>query len=321
MKKLILLFLSLWTTISLAQYGAAKQADAEAVKSRTLLVVLEEPNPDVIKKLDQAEKDYYNSEIEKYNKLIQEVMPKYWKFSKVEFKSRKEVNELVKSKNTNYAYFQFSKFSSSYQMPAGVKTLMKIQKNDDVLIGGDYKETDVEVRLTEKNPLGPPVYGAYMPSPFPTAGEMVYGIKQVQLQLKYKSEGLKDGAINAMMKQNAKEMPKYTLLIDKARIDLKEDEIKKHYPFPFELVTKERIDEAFLKEENDKVAFVFIHRSSGSYNPNIVDTNEGKEMARTSADQSTGVSISTPEIDAMKKEINKGKIRKDDLKIIAKQIK
>jgi hypothetical protein len=206
-------------------------------------------------------------------------------------------------------------------MPAGVKTLMKIQKNDDVLIGGDYKETDVEVRLTENNPLAPPVYGAYLPSPFPTAGELVYGIKQVQLQLKYKSEGMKDGGINALMKQNAKEMPNKTLLLDKARIDLKEEDIKKLYPYPYELVTKERIDEAFLKEEADKVAFVYIPRTSGRFNPNIVDTNEGKEMARASADQTTGVGISTPELDAMKKELNKGKVRKDDLKIIAKQIK
>lgn len=320
MKQLLYLTLICLTLNSFGQSGSSKKADVDAIKSRTLLVVLEETNQELLNKLDQPEKDFYTSEIEKYNKAIQELAPKYWKFSKVEFKPRAEVNKLVKSKSPAFAYLQFSKITSNMTNMSGIKMMMDLRDGSDPTIGGAYSESALEVRLTENNPLSPPVYGVYMPSPFPTQGEIVYGLKQLQLQLKYKSEGLKDGAINAMMKENAKEMTKKTLLLDKARLGVKEEEVKKYYPYPYELVTKERIDEAFLKEESDKVAFVFIPRSGDSYNPNIVDTNEGKEMGRTNADATTGVGISTPDIDQVKKEMNRGKVRKDDLKIIAKQI-
>lgn len=322
MKKVLTLLLLLACITLKAQWGLAKKETVDALKSRTLIVVVEEPNAELMKKLDAAQKEFYSKDVEEYNISMKELMPKYWKWNdKVEFKTRSEVEQLVKSKSKLFAYIENTKYKVNFANKMSLNATQKLKKGELMLMGGDYAETAMAVRLTDENSLGNPVYGIYLPSVFPSKGEMVFALKQLQLQLKYKSQGMKDGAINSLYKENAKQLVSKTLLLSKEKISLSEAEVKKVYPFTFQIVDMNRIEQAFLSDDATCVTFVFVPRAGGIVSTYVVDTNEGMEMGRTSNDQTTGFSISTPALDAVQKEDTKGTIRKDDLKIIAKQAK
>lgn len=324
MKKLLILPLLLAFTAANAQWGSAKQQDCQAIKNRTLIVVVEETNANLVKKLDPDEKDFYNKEVDEYNAMMKQLMPKYWKYNdKVIFKTRSEVEQLVKSKSKDYAYMEDNKFTSNYANHAALKATMKIQEGKTPLFGSDYSETAICIRLTDDNPNGNPVYGIYLPSAFPTSGQMVYGLKQLELYLQYKNDGKKELEINKLYKENAKNLASKTLLIDKDETSLTDAEIKKYYPFPYQLVDKAKIDSAFLNEESNYVTFVFIPRAGNKMTTMVVTTGDGTEMARTDNSWNKGVGISFGGIadQAAKQDATMGTVRKDDLKYIAKEAK
>ena len=306
---------------SQAQTGASKKSDADAIKSRTLIVVEEESNPDLTKKLEGESLQFYTEEINNYNRLIKELFPKYWKYnSSIEFKKRSEVNNLIKSKSKDYAYVEWSKFRINFANKMSLEATRKLKSGGVQLFGSDYIETSLDIRLTDNNPLGIPVYGVYLPGPFCSLADLVFGLKQIQLQLNYKSEGKRDGEINNMYKENAKEMPKFTLLVNASASNIAEKDIAKYYKHPIQLVTQDKIEEALINESVDKVVVIFIPRSGGKISPIMVDAATGREMIRSLPDWNAGVGISTAGLDAIKDDMNKGKLRKDDYKIISKQI-
>ena len=319
--KLILLFM-LVSFLANAQWGVSKKEDVDAVKSRTLIVVVEEPNSNLLKNLNADDQQVYKQDIENYNNSMKVLVPKYWKWNvKIEFKTRTEVTALVKSKSKLYAYIEHNKFLVNYANKTAFGITQKIKTGDVPLVGADYAETALVVRLTDQNPLGNPVYGIYIPAAFPTDAQLVYGLKQLQLQFKYKSQGLKDVAILGLFKDNAKLLAQKILLIDNLTIEFNDSDIKKIYPYPYKIVSRAVIEKAILDNDPNFVAIYFIPRVSGVVSTFVFDTNEGLEMARTSNDYNTGVSVSTVQIDAIKTQSTKGTVRKDDLKIIAKQVK
>ncbi len=315
----LFLFLAFVSQVAFAQLGSSKKDDVTLIKDRVLLIVVEEPKAELMDKLKDDDKTFYQTEIDEYNALIKKVLPKYWKFStKIEFQTRTEVNKLVKSKNEKYAYLEYSKFRVHFSNSMGLKATKNMKNGKFNLVGG-YEESSFDIRLCEDNPLGVPVYGVYMPSVEPNEGEMVYALKQMQLQLNRKLEGLKDIGIYSLYKDNARQMSGMKLLIDKELLNIEENEIEKYYTFPYEVVDKARIDKAFVDEESGVFTFVFIPRSGGETSTVVVDTKDGNEMGRTDNSRTTGVSVSVGNMDKYKKEFTKGSIRKDDLKIIAKQ--
>lgn len=324
MKKLLILPLLLAFTAANAQWGTAKQEDCQAVKQRTLIVIVEETNPNLVKKLDDKEKDFYTKEVDDYNTMMKQLIPKYWKFnSNVVFKTRTEVEQLVKSKSKDYAYIEDNKFTSNYANHASLIATMDMKNGTTNFFGGGYSETAVCIRLTDNNPLGNPVYGVYLPTAFPSNGQMVYGLKQLELHLQYKNDGKKELEINKLYKENAKNLANMTMLIDKDETDLSEAEIKKCYPFPYKLVDKTQIDQAFLNEDSKLVTFVFIPRDGNKINTMVVTTSDGTEMGRTNSDWNKGVGVSFGGLDQLagQNEPKKGTIRKDDLKYITDEAK
>ena len=176
MKKIFIPLFVFCTTFIYGQKGNCKPEDAQAVKDRTLIVVVEEPNLDLLNKLDDKQKAFYTKDISDYNDMMKQLMPKYWSYgSKVEFKTTSEVAALVKSKSKDYAYLEHTKFTVNYYGKSSLNATMNLQNTGGGAnpVGGDYMETAVCVRLTDANPLGLPVWSAYLPSPFPTAGQMV----------------------------------------------------------------------------------------------------------------------------------------------------
>lgn len=315
-----------------AQTGASKQKDVLEVQKRTLIVVLEEVNTKLNEKLKPEEQEMYRKDIEDYNTAIKEVIPAFWKFStRVEYKTRAETDAIVKAKSKDYAYLEYNKYTVNFFTPAAFRATMANKNSENKLsgrsmVGGDYKTSDLNIRLTDQNPLGLPVYGVHMTDPFPNTADLAYGLKQMQLQFDYKMKGMDDLDINKLYKTNGKKLATITLLVDQLDTDMKIEDIKKAYPYPVEVVSKDKIDEAQLKSDAKYAIAVVIPYAGAKYGFMVVDAVTGEELGRSSPEWNTGVSMRVPgnplsdALDAAD-QASIQKLKKDDFKYFAKYVK
>ena len=326
--KLAIAFL-LISSAMYSQVGNSKPEDVREIKKRTLIVVAEEANDKLLTKLEGEQLAQYKKDIEDYNKEIKEAVTNAWKFNaKIEYKTRAEVDKLTKSKSKEYAYIEYNKFTvncanasaykATYQFKDGVKGI--------TMVGGDYDCTQLNARLCDENPLGPPVFGARLANPFPNTADLVYALKAIQLQFGYKLEGKKDIPIFNMFKDNAKVLTGLTLLVNEKNTDLNLEEIKKAYPYPVELVMKEKIDEAILSSDPKTAFVIMIPAGHDSFSFMILSSKDCSVLGYTNNEQSTGVKVGGfggtlgAALDA-KKEMTKSKVKKDHFKLFAKQVK
>ncbi len=329
MKNILILFLLICSVVQ-AQVGNSKQEDVQEIQKRTLIVVTEEPNEKLISKLEGDQLAQYKKDVEDYNRDIKDAVTGFWKFNtKIEYKTRAEVDKLAKAKNKTYAYIEYNKFTVNCYNAAAYKSTYQFRDGakEITLAGGDYISTQLNIRLCDNNPLGPPVFGVHLPGPFPDKADLVYALKAMQLQFGYKLEGKKDIPIAKMFKENAKALETMTLLVNEKNTDLAIDEIKKAYPFQVELVNKEKINEAILNSA-DKTAFVIVIPYSGdSFTFLILSAKDCIEMGNTNDTQSTGVKVgglvggTAGAAIAMNKDMTKMKVKKDHFKLFAKQVK
>lgn len=307
MKTLLLLLMAALSGTSMiySQIGSSKQKDVQEIKKRTLVFALEEISPKLKEKLDENEFPRYKDEVEEYNKAIKEAAA-FWKFNeKIEFMTRAEIGKLSKSKSMNHAYVEFNKFTVFTLTAASYRSL------------SEGEPTILNVRLTDDNPLGPPVFGVHMANPYPNKADLVYALKAMQLQLNFKLESKKDGEINDMFKENGKKLQNQTLLVNRQNTALDLEEIKKAYPYPVELVDKNRIDEAILNSDPKFPFVIVIPYSNNGFSYHILDASDCSELGRTSPDQSTGVSVTIKD----DTDPTRSKLKKDHFKIFAKNVK
>lgn len=80
-----------------------KEDPAETIK-RKVLVLIEEPNADLVAKMKPEDKETYLNVITKYNENIKEVLTKYATFGKsgMEFKTNNEILAIKKTKDKSY---------------------------------------------------------------------------------------------------------------------------------------------------------------------------------------------------------------------------
>jgi ABC-type amino acid transport substrate-binding protein len=315
-----------------AQTGVSKLKDVQQVKDRTLIVVLEEVNEKLNAKLKPEEQEMYKKDVEEYNGLIKEAAPAFWKFStKIEYKTRSETDQIVKAKSKDYAYLEYNKYTVNFFNPAAFRATMANKNSENKLsgrsmIGGDYKMSDLNIRLSDENPLGPPVYGVHLTDPFPNKADLAYGLKQIQLQLEYKLKGMSDLDVNKLYKTNGKKLSSVTLLVDQLDTDMKIEDIKKAYPYPVEVVTKDKIDAAQLAGDTKYAIAVVIPYPNSKYSFMVVDAATGEELGRSSPEWNTGVGVRMPGnalSDAVDAADNASiqKLKKDDFKYFAKYVK
>ncbi|MBI4931716.1 MAG: hypothetical protein HY841_13180 [Bacteroidetes bacterium] len=313
-----------------AQSGTSKQEDVQAIQKRTLIVVTEEANEKLLSKLEGDQLAQYKKDIEDYNRDIKDAVTGFWKFNdKIEYKTRAEVDKLTKAKNKTNAYIEYNKFTVNCANAAAYKSTYQFREGTKEItaIGGDYICSDLNIRLCDENPLGPPVYGVHLANPFPNKADLACALKSIQLQLGYKLDGKKDIPIFNMYKENAKALTGLTLLVNENNTDLKIEDIKKVYSSPVELVKKDKIDEAILNSD-EKTAFVIVIPTSGSsFSFEIFSAKDGKVLGYTNDTQSTGVKVgglvggtAGAAID-LNKEMTKMKVKKDHFKIFEKQVK
>jgi hypothetical protein len=110
MKNLIyLLLFMLLTNNVIAQFSIPLKEDVEKIIERTLVVEILEPDEQTQKRIEKENKNdvaIYLKEIEKYNALIKETIPKYWKLNNnILFKTKAEVEIIMKTEDSKYLIF------------------------------------------------------------------------------------------------------------------------------------------------------------------------------------------------------------------------
>ncbi len=327
MKKLAFLFM-LSSSLAFGQMGSSKKDETDEVKIRTLIVVVEEADPGLLKVLNDEEKAFYADEIKTYNSTMTQLMPKYWTFSsKVEFKTRSQVDSLVKAKSTNYAYLEDTKFTANYGYKLTLQNTLRMKDGKSSLLSpGDIAQTALCVRLTDNKPFRDPVYGVYLPSVFITPGGILYALKAIQLHMSLKSAGKSENEVNKMYKDNAKNLSNMTLEFESSRCKLSDDDFKKSYPYPYKAVSAGSIDSAIVNQQANTAVVLFVPRAGGAVETVIVDANEGKEAGRSmdnhigSFDAISGTDFGSENMGSAKHE-NQGTLNVDDLKDLVKESK
>lgn len=312
-----------------AQIGNSKPEDIQEIKKRTLVIVTEEANEKLLSKLEGDQLAQYKKDIEDYNRDIKDAATAFWKFNaKIEYKTRAEADKLTKAKSKEYAYIEYNKFTVNCANAAAYKSTYQFREGakEVTMAGGDYICTQLNIRLCDNNPLGPPVFGVHLANPFPNKADLVYALKAMQIHFGYKLDGKKDNQIFNLFKENAKALENMTLLVNESNTELKIEDIKKAYPYPVELVKKSRIDEAILNSEEKSAYVIVIPYEGNNFSFLILSAKDGTQLGYSNDEQSTGVKVgglggSVGAAMDMNKEMTKSKVKKDHFKLFAKQVK
>lgn len=114
-KHLIAIVLLTFISFAHAQVGVVALKEYADFKNRTLLVIVEEQDQKLMSKLTPEQQTVYKQEIEEYNTLVKWAMETYYKVGNpVEYKPRKEVQEIIDNQDRKFAYLEFTKFSNNY---------------------------------------------------------------------------------------------------------------------------------------------------------------------------------------------------------------
>lgn len=263
---------------SFSQFGGtANVKDITAIKSRQVIIQLEEEDPKVIKKLskDAGAVEKYKAELARINEALKTEVLKRWTFSANPItKTASEVKALEDQKSKEYAVVAFNWYQADHNM----KTLsMKRYTNDNpkvipCLFVAKIEEFDLRQAVIFQN----------LPNFLPTTGDLVLGVQMVQNLMTARLEGKKRKDVIDEVKENSAVLKTKTLLIDKLDLakGLTPALIKKNYAYAFEVVDYSTIEKAIL-EGDKRYAYVQILPLTAGVVANahvIIEAENGKAV-------------------------------------------
>lgn len=303
-----------------AQMGLGRPEDINAVKSRQLIVMIEEPRAQILKYIekrkvkDKVSIEEYKADIDAFNTNMKEVLESYWPYNKsnIQYKTFEEIKALRKSGSKEFVVVncisaRASEFNMSYAETLGLfwtKNAMDFQTEGS----GDYF-TFFKVFLIEFFDEKPVFYTPVFDL-IPSKAAIVFGIKNTSdyftMRLNKKSGSNTRDERDRIQNQLAKRAPtlaQKTLLIRKDWLDpkLTEQMIKKVYPYKFKICTRDEMD-AIVITYNEQYAYgvVFPYVMSGSTSNSIIflhlvqDAKDGGDLAVVKP--STGALIVSSEL-------------------------
>jgi len=267
-----------FTPTTKAQFGMGKPADIEEVKKRKLIVIVETPNEDLMKKLTKKKKTddikAYQTALDLYNSEMKEVVEKFWSFStnEIVYKNQKEVEKL-----TNKSQFALIYCSS------GSKGVGSKHEGLEWTPKGDKIEADaitiMAVALAENNK---PIYYVGMPDAFPSKADLVFGITSTEYYFNYRASHQKAslGDTKEMIAGNEPRLKKRTLLLRQDQLDskMKPEEMKAAYPFSYRTVTEDEMDQYVVNADSNYAYAVIAPSYSGDkviYVQQVMDCKDG----------------------------------------------
>jgi hypothetical protein len=266
-----------------AQMGFGKIEEIQQIKSRRLIVVIEEPSERMMKKLKKRPRkgdvEDYKADLVTFNENLKAVVEKFWPYNKsgIQYKTVKEVEKLEKSNSKGYAVLTIlsskpSSMRAGFIYDDGIYWVKDIK--DDFDDRDDWMFSTMVINTIEDWGKKP-VYYVPLFDVFPTKASMVYGIKSIQTYFNYRIAKKKSGVSSKeeqerkenQMKEKFPKLAQKTLLIRSEWIDekLNEEEIKKIYPFKFQLCDREMLDKAVLEQDPNYAYGVIM--------PNVISTS------------------------------------------------
>jgi len=300
MKKTLTLTLLFIAAIAKAQVGMISLKEYADLKKRTLIVVVEEPLPDLEAKLDATQVQVYRKEIEDYNTLVKSAMDTYYKVGNpVEYKSVGESLDIINKKDKAYAYLSFTKFRTNYHTKTSFEMTQKnrVAKEQTRLSGAlsiDFIVSLIEIRFTDQSKDGLPVYGQYLPTPFPGKADMTFAFRQMASVLSEREQGM---SFNDAKKQ-LKKAQSQTLLVAENDIDPSGDKTKfiSWYKFPLEIAPDDKISDAIINGNPQYTCIITVptfnrEAKKVEFNFFMFDCGNGKVIATSAVQDQAGVSF------------------------------
>lgn len=285
----VLLFIIIILPIlSTAQFGYGKVSEITALQSRKLIVLVEQQNARVLKKLqkkDQQDKiSMYNTAIENYNANMKKVAEKFWTFSKngIEYKTFQETDALRKSGSKDYAVLYcvssaMSAFNSGFSEDDGLDWTWNIA---DQSKDRDYFDGFTEMKVSTLEDLkSKPIFYVVLPDIFPTTTSIVNGMFTLQTYMDIRLRSKKDNEDISSKKQmdewvaaNNKNLKNKILLIrqDLLPKDFDKAKVAETYSYPFEIVSSDKLDSVIFNQYSKYVyALVIPGINSGMRNNQV----------------------------------------------------
>jgi len=270
MKKIIFssLLLMLLPFLASAQFGYGKISEIEAAQSRKLIIILEEPNDKVLKKLEKKKKsdrvDMYKAAVAQYNSNMKMVADKFWKFSKsgIEYMTLKQAEALKKAGNKDYSVLYcvssaMSNTSSGFNDGDGLNWTWDIQ---DQSKDNEYFEGFTEMKISTLEDLDKkPIFYVVLTDIFPTTTSLVNGISTLQTYMDTRLRSKRDkediSALELMkqwVEKNNKELKNKTLLIreDLLAKGYDHNKVAETYPYKFEIVNSAKLDSVVYAQDS-----------------------------------------------------------------------
>lgn len=283
------------TATSYGQYVVSDKDDVSLVKRTSLAVVIKQPNGKELSKLaNKPEKlAAYKKLFEDYNAYLKEAINNEWHLSKeVSFITEVEADVLKKTRNETVCLLENIELLSRELGPTDSPIPKRILIRDAAIYDLDRDTGIPAITISWAAKPGKALVAALVPEYTVSPGTMTFCVQQLINQLvdaeqhNITHQRERDAAIE----MRAPELRNKTLLlceevIDKDFLkDLKEGRIsKERYPYPFELVSYEKLNEAIVKKDA-RYAYAWVtpdlFQQGGwqFYSSMIIDAKDGHHL-------------------------------------------
>jgi len=271
-----------------AQYGLGKIEEIEEVRSRKLIVMIEEPREKVLKKIAKNPKrgsvEDYKADLKNFNESMKIVVEKFWPYSKVgiQYKTFDEIEAIKKKKSEEYAVIaclssQPSTMSAGFKYAEGIYWVKDIKDDfedrDDLMFS-----TMIVNKIEDWGKV--PVYYIPLFDVFPTKASLVYGIKGIENYFNFRIQTKKNGAkakdererIEEQVKSRAPKLANKTLLLRQEWLDdeLTSENLKNYYPYKYQVCDRELMDKIVMEGDGNYAYGVVMPTVVSGTSANVV---------------------------------------------------
>ena len=241
-----------------AQLETPNRPDINMVKSKTLLVETQNEVTRTLMDLESKpdEQKKYKDGVANFNKTLETVVSKYWKFSKkVEYMTAPEVAALVRDgKASKYAILHYAIQNSKID-PMDIGPAYGGDYNDSVR---DFSKSKghaiLAIQLVGTDKKTQDVYSVALPVAFPSGADLTFALQTMQYVfgkvMKINDYQVKE--FRAEVEKNNKALKRKTLLISKTQVSSKTtlQDLKEDYYLPIEIVDYKTINEAVMNGDS-----------------------------------------------------------------------
>lgn len=254
------------TSAQVASKVYGKPADYKAMKKRSLIVEIPEPDPKTIEKLKKKAKKKpellknYNEFFPMYEALITKVVEEHWKLNEeVKFMTTSEVKEIRDSKSKKYVILYYTEladkgFGNDWRSGLTVPALV-YSRSEKSLAAHDYR--------------------VHIPSSFTHEGgkimeaDMVLAIKMMQSNIEYSIKTNKTHNFidygKAMTKENCNKINDKTIVFSKDMLGKKatEEGVEGKSGLKMQFVSEQEWNDIFIEKTPEKAVFFFVPHGIG----------------------------------------------------------